>query len=95
MRGIGPADSAQKRGKSAKICEFSGKFIHSFSRNLVLQWSLMGRPQQGDLIRGSGGIRKMRWKLRGQGKQGGLRVIYYWADSRGYIYMINIYAKNE
>jgi hypothetical protein len=36
MRGIGPADSAQKRGKSAKICEFSGKFIHSFSRNLVL-----------------------------------------------------------
>jgi hypothetical protein len=36
MRAIGPADSAQKRGKSAKICEFSGKFIHSFSRNLVL-----------------------------------------------------------
>jgi hypothetical protein len=36
MRAIDPVDSAQKRGKSAKICEFSGKFIHSFSRNLVL-----------------------------------------------------------
>jgi hypothetical protein len=37
MRAIGSVDSAQKRGKSAKICEFSGKFIHSFSRNLVLE----------------------------------------------------------
>jgi hypothetical protein len=36
MRAIGLADSAQKRGKSAKIREFSRKFIHSFSRNLVL-----------------------------------------------------------
>jgi hypothetical protein len=36
MRAIGLGDSAQKRGKSAKIREFSRKFIHSFSRNLVL-----------------------------------------------------------
>jgi hypothetical protein len=42
MRAIGLADSAQKSGKSAKICDFSGKFIHSFSRNLVLQVQING-----------------------------------------------------
>lgn len=60
-----------------------------------LQWALMEQPNRGDLIRGSGGLRKLRWAARGKGKSGGLRIIYYWADSRGYIYMINVYAKSK
>jgi len=56
---------------------------------------LINYPDSGDLIVGSGGLRKIRWRARGQGKRGGLRVIYYWADSRGYIYMVTIYSKKE
>jgi hypothetical protein len=40
----------------------------------VLQGSLVARPDAGDLIKGSGGIRKLRWALPGRGKSGGVRV---------------------
>ena len=43
-----------------------------------LQEALVNRPDLGDLIQGSGGLRKVRWKLKGSGKSGGVRVIYYW-----------------
>jgi hypothetical protein len=44
-----------------------------------LQQALAGNPEEGDLIPGTGGIRKLRWKdsRRGKGKRGGLRIIYY------------------
>ena len=43
-----------------------------------LQIALLIRPAQGTLIRGIGGLRKLRWGARGRGKRGGVRVIYYW-----------------
>jgi hypothetical protein len=43
----------------------------------LLQATLTAEPESGDLIRGSGGIRKVRWAAQGTGKRGGLRVIYY------------------
>ena len=49
----------------------------------------------GDLIVGSGGIRKIRWGITGRGKRGGARVIYYWTNARGEIFMLATYAKNE
>ncbi len=60
-----------------------------------LQWFLLEHPEVGDVIVGGGGIRKLRWAATGRGKRGGLRVIYYWADSHGRILMLEIYAKNE
>lgn len=42
-----------------------------------LQEALIQRPEKGDLIPGSGGLRKVRWKLEGQGQRGGVRIIYY------------------
>ncbi len=42
-----------------------------------LQEALVNRPESGDLIKKSGGLRKVRWKLQGRGKSGGIRVIYY------------------
>ena len=41
-----------------------------------LQQFMMRRPEAGNLIPGSGGVRKLRWKRKGMGKRGGLRVIY-------------------
>ena len=60
----------------------------------ALQGALHLRPDAGDLIRGSGGLRKIRWNLPGKGKRGSLRVIYYW-DTPDTIYMLLPYAKTE
>jgi mRNA-degrading endonuclease RelE of RelBE toxin-antitoxin system len=52
------------------------------------------RPDAGDLIPGSGGLRKIRWGIQGRGKRGGVRVIYYWAVNQDRILMLLMYAKN-
>ena len=61
----------------------------------LLQNHLIEFPEAGDLIKGSGGLRKIRWKLEGRGKRGGVRVIYYWAVTDDQIFMLFAYAKNE
>ncbi len=60
-----------------------------------LQSHLARYPEAGDLIRGSGGMRKVRWKGSGRGKRGGLRVIYFWWISKDRISMLLAYPKNE
>lgn len=61
----------------------------------ALQLALLLRPEQGPLIPGSGGLRKLRWGASGRGKRGGLRLIYYWAPREQAFYMLYVYAKNE
>jgi hypothetical protein len=61
----------------------------------ALQLALALRPEQGALMRGSGGLRKLRWMLRGRGKQGGLRAIYYWDSVDRVIYLLFLYSKNR
>lgn len=61
----------------------------------ALQDFLLENPAEGDLIRGSGGLRKLRWKAVGRGKRGGTRIIYYLADASGYIFLLDIYPKNK
>lgn len=59
-----------------------------------LQVTLALKPRAGDMIRGSGGLRKIRWAARGRGKSGGIRIIYYLvADEE--IYFLFAYAKNK
>ena len=60
-----------------------------------LQLTLLLRPQAGPVIRGSGGLRKVRWALAGKGKRGGLRVIYYWHEGEESFYMLFVYQKND
>jgi mRNA-degrading endonuclease RelE of RelBE toxin-antitoxin system len=61
----------------------------------LLQMELAGRPDTGKLIPGSGGLRKVRWSAKGKGKRGGMRIIYYWAESYSQILMLFIYSKGE
>lgn len=60
-----------------------------------LQNELMEDPERGDLIKGGGGIRKMRYAAQGRGKSGGVRVIYYWVKDDYQIYMLVVYPKSK
>ncbi|MDD9980943.1 MAG: hypothetical protein OXU81_06220 [Gammaproteobacteria bacterium] len=60
----------------------------------ALQRALIANPEVGDVIPGSGGVRKLRWRVAGRGKRGGIRVIYYLRLRYGEIWMLTVYAKN-
>jgi len=62
---------------------------------LGLQMFLLERPDAGQIVRGAGGVRKLRWAMTGRGKSGGLRVIYYWRVSNDEIWLLTMYSKNE
>lgn len=62
-----------------------------------LQNDLMKNPEAGDLIQGTGGLRKMRYgdAKRGKGKRGGLRIIYFWKTSDDQFWLFAVYDKDE
>lgn len=60
-----------------------------------LQIVLSCNPEIGDIMRNTGGLRKVRWKAKGKGKRGGIRIIYYWYKSANKIFLLTIFAKNE
>ena len=59
-----------------------------------LQRQLIRDPEAGAVVRGSGGVRKLRWGAPGRGKRGGYRVIYYVRRPKGVIWMLTLYPKN-
>jgi hypothetical protein len=61
----------------------------------TLQSRLAAHPEAGSLIRGGGGVRKIRTAVGSRGKRGGARFIYYWASRRSVILLLFAYAKNE
>ena len=52
-------------------------------------------PTCGDLIPGTGGLRKVRIAVSGRGKRGGARVVYYFHDADMPVFLLALYAKNE
>ncbi|MDD2810309.1 type II toxin-antitoxin system RelE/ParE family toxin [Rhodoferax sp.] len=60
----------------------------------AFQQFLLEQPDAGDLIKGSGGVRKVRWARAGSGKSGGVRVCYYTRNTAGQILLLVIYAKS-
>ena len=63
----------------------------------ALQQELMRNPAAGEVIEGTGGLRKMRFsdKRRGKGKRGGLRVVYYWWEPGMQFWLYTLYDKDE
>lgn len=56
------------------------KYVYDYlteDEYLGLQGFLLQNPEAGKIVRGSGGVRKVRWAITGKGKSGGVRVIYY------------------
>ena len=56
---------------------------------------LAEHPKAGDLMQGTGGIRKLRWARDNTGKSGGVRVVYYFHDERIPLYLLTVFGKNE
>jgi len=55
---------------------------------------LIDHPDAGDVIPGSGGVRKLRWAAKGRGRRGGARIIYLYVVIAARVYLIRCYAKN-
>jgi hypothetical protein len=62
-----------------------------------LQNALLQRPEAGDVIEGTGGLRKVRHAdpRRGKGKRGGLRVIYFWWGAGRQFWLFTLYDKDQ
>ena len=71
------------------------KEVVSDDANKDLPEALVNRPDMGAIIQGTGGLRKVRWKLEGRGKSGGIRAINYRVTADEHIYMLLAYPKNE
>ena len=61
----------------------------------ALQNFLVEQPLTGDVIQGTGGLRKLRWSAKGKGKRGGVRTIYLYLTEKSHIHFLTLYAKNE
>lgn len=59
-----------------------------------LQWALAINPEAGQVIPGSGGLRKLRWRASCKGKRGGIRVIYYIYVRDQKLYLLYVYKKS-
>jgi len=70
------------------------KLMSDDERVLLVDY-LAHNPTAGDLVQGTGGIRKLRWALEGQGKRGGARVIYFFHNADMPLFALTAYAKNE
>ncbi|HUW26361.1 MAG TPA: type II toxin-antitoxin system RelE/ParE family toxin [Gallionella sp.] len=70
------------------------KLLSSAERQDVLSY-LAAHPKSGDLMEGTGGVRKLRWGRGGRGKSGGVRVIYYYHSEVMPLYLLAMFAKNE
>lgn len=56
---------------------------------------LMQQPEAGNVIQGTGGLRKLRWNFGNKGKRGGIRIVYYFEIKKNHIYLMTVYSKNE
>lgn len=60
-----------------------------------LQGFMLKHPEAGNIVPGSGGVRKLRWAAAGKGKRGGVRVIYYFKKQNDEIWLLTIYGKSQ
>lgn len=81
----------------AELSEYmrtADKLLSAAERQDVIRY-LAENPKAGDLMECTGGVRKLRWGRGGQGKSGGVRVIYYFHDEAMPLYLLTLFAKGD
>lgn len=70
------------------------KLLSETERREIVDY-LAANPKAGDIMEGTGGVRKLRWGRQGRGKSGGVRVVYYFHSDLMPLYLLTVFAKNE
>jgi len=81
----------------AELPEFiraADKLLTEVERQDIIRY-LADHPKTGDLMEGTGGVRKLRWGRGEKGKSGGVRVIYYFHDAAMPLYLLTLFAKGD
>ena len=81
----------------AELPEFiriADKLLSLVERQDLIRY-LATHPKAGDLMEGTGGVRKLRWRRGDHGKSGGVRVIYYLHDEDMPLYLLTLFAKGD
>lgn len=77
----------------AFLADAKAFFTEDERAELVLYIAM--NPDAGVIMPETGGVRKLRWGVKGRGKSGGVRVIYYFYDETLPVFMLTVFAKNE
>ena len=72
----------------------AARLLSAADRSAIVVF-LAAHPKAGDLMQGTGGIRKLRWGRDGRGKSGGVRIIYYHHSVALPLYLLTVFGKNE
>ena len=72
----------------------ANELLNEAERKSIIDY-LAAHPRSGDIMEGTGGIRKIRWARGGRGKSSGVRLIYYYHDQRIPLYLLTVFGKNE
>lgn len=80
--------------ETPEFLRFAERFLSNDQHDAVIDY-LANNPTAGVLIKGAGGLRKLRWAARGRGKRGGVRVIYYYHDDELPVFLIAGFAKSD
>lgn len=72
----------------------SDKLLRNSERQGIIN-CLALQPESGDIMQGTGGIRKLRWSAQGKGKSGGVRVIYYYQNGAIPLFLLTVFGKGE
>lgn len=72
----------------------SAKLLSASERHSIINY-LASHPASGDIMQGTGGVRKLRWSAHGKGKSGGVRIIYYFHNKSMPLFLLTLFAKGE
>jgi len=72
----------------------ANELLNEAERKAIIDY-LAAHPRSGDIMEGTGGIRKLRWARGNKGKSGGVRIIYFYHDQRIPLYLLTVFGKNE
>lgn len=83
--------------ETTNFMQYRDDYFVSDDTYSAVQQTLLSDPQAGPVMRGCGGLRKMRWSdpRRGKGKRGGLRIICLYLPESERIVFMDVYDKDE